>query len=154
MRGTAPRVVLFAVQRHGRAKNDAVARVERLRIDYLQSRNLSLKLGNSSFDMALLLAGGIIFGILRKVTLFASFGDGGNDRRTGRLLKIFKLSLELFGSFGRNRNSIEHSLCDSNRQRPDETCSSGRMAKRFLRANWRRRNRGEAILTDQRHASE
>ena len=54
-------------------------RIERLRIDYLQSRNLSLKLGNSSFDMALLLAGGIIFGILRKVALFASFGNGGDN---------------------------------------------------------------------------
>ena len=58
--------------------------------------------------MALLLAGGIVFRIFRKVALFAGFGNGGNHVRTRGLLEIFEFGLELFSALGGDGDTVEH----------------------------------------------
>src|SRR5690606_10027461 len=53
-----------------------------LGIDDLGERQQRFQLLDAAFVEALLLLGGMVFGVLRQVAMGARFGDRGNDRRT------------------------------------------------------------------------
>jgi len=68
-------------QVYGRAKYTGAIGIKQRRVDDLGIGQLAFQIGNASLNEALTLLGGIVFGVLGKITMSAGFSDGGNHRR-------------------------------------------------------------------------
>src|SRR5690606_9416209 len=84
-------VVVQVHQLDGGTEHDARTRRDLGRIDHLRVRQRGFELLDAALDETLLLAGGVVFGVLAQVAMRARLGDGVDHRRALDRLQFFKL---------------------------------------------------------------
>ena len=89
-------VFIFQINRG--AKHHAAAGIQTCGVDDLRSGQLAFHFNDATFDEALLLLRGFVFGVFAQITLSACFGNGLNDGGTLHSLQALQFSLELFCS--------------------------------------------------------
>src|SRR5690606_22665840 len=80
-----------------------VADVERSHVDHLRMRQLALELLDAALDEALLLARGVVLGVLFQVAVRTRLGDGIDDGRSLDALQLFQLRAQALRSLCRDR---------------------------------------------------
>src|SRR5690554_676660 len=92
-------------------------------IDHLGRRQAALDVADACFHHALLLAGGMILGVLLQVSQLSRLGNGGGDLRTHHRLEVLELFLEGAGAL--NGHGILHAYNLSCRSCRRRTARSG-----------------------------
>src|SRR5690606_6388507 len=97
------------------AEHDARTRRDLGRIDHLRVRQRGFELLDAALDETLLLAGGVVFGVLAQVAMRARLGDGVDHRRALDRLQFFKLRTQALRAAHSQGNPIHACkvLCSS-----------------------------------------
>src|SRR5690606_23968815 len=83
-------------------------------VDQVGVRQLALQLLDAALDEALLLARGVVLGVLLEVAVGAGLGDGGDHFRPLHRLEVVKLLAQALGALERHGGSHDcSSLCSS-----------------------------------------
>src|SRR4029079_11976375 len=93
-----PPAVILIFELDGGAEHDPAVAREAARVDDLRGRELVLDLADAPFDEALLLAGGVILGVLREIAVTARFGNRLDDVRARLGLELLPLGAQRLGA--------------------------------------------------------
>src|SRR5690606_28847950 len=99
----------------GRPEDDARTGRQLGRIDHFRMRERPFEFLDAALDEALLLAGGVVFGVLLQVTVRPRFGDRIDDGRTLDRLELLQLFAQTLGAAYGHRDSTHacNVLCNS-----------------------------------------
>src|SRR3954447_21487946 len=120
-------------QRHGGAELDGVAGQFR-DVDDVGARQLVLELGDAALIVRLLFLGGVIFGVLRQVTVRARIRDMRDDARTVLRLPLLQLGLQRGIAGCGHRNLLGHRFSSFISCRPVATRTKAKAERRHY---WR-----------------
>ena len=90
--------VVLVFELHGGAEHHLARIREAAGVDDLRGAELALDLADAPFDEALLLARGVILGVLRKIAVAARLGDGLDDIRARFGLQLLQLGAQRLGA--------------------------------------------------------
>src|ERR1019366_2096463 len=118
VRDLRPRVFLFEID--GGTEDHPALRVERRRVDGLRRGELAFDLEDAALDEALLVLGRLVFGILGKIALGASFGDRLDHGMALDRLQPCELLLEFVGTPAGEWNRRHHRSSRAKKKPPLE----------------------------------